>query len=66
MPEQPFFDKKTGFMGEGRIVEIIYLQFSQAFNTVSQCSDTQVKVVLSQQVDKQMDTKNIWLVRHRE
>lgn len=48
MPEQPFFDKKTGLMGEGRIVEIIYLQFSQAFNTVSQCSDTQVKVVLSQ------------------
>lgn len=42
-----FFDKKTGFMAEGRVVEIIYFQFSQAFNAVSQCSDIQGKVVLS-------------------
>lgn len=47
-------------------MEIIYFLFSQAFNTVSQCSDVQVKVVLSQDVEKQVDAKNTCLVRHKE
>ena len=29
-----FFNKMTGFVGEGRVVKVIYLKFSQAFNTV--------------------------------
>lgn len=30
-----FFDKKTGLVGKGRAVDIVFLDFSKAFNTVS-------------------------------
>lgn len=30
-----FFDKKTGLVGKGRAVNIVFLDFSKAFNTVS-------------------------------
>lgn len=40
-----FYSKMTGFVGEGRVVEVVCLKFSQAFSTISHnVLKSQVKV----------------------